>query len=80
MRTLEQIQEQVIGLRSMKLTLPEYSMFGDNNWEAIDAQINILEGKKSLEDYDEYQEEYLFSEAERASMWLMEDIEENLFE
>lgn len=42
----KEIQRQVDGLKKMKSFLPEFSTFGDKNWEKIDAQLGILEGGK----------------------------------
>ena len=79
MRTREEIDRQVEGLSKMRSNLPERSMFGDNNWENIDAQIDIILGVTTLDDYDE-SEESLFSAAMEADGWRDEAINEDLFD
>ena len=79
MRTAEEIKRQVAGLTAMKSTLPEFSMFGDPNWEAIDAQIEVLEGRETADEY-EYEHEYVFDQAEQAAEWLAGRTDENLFD
>jgi hypothetical protein len=87
-RTEEEIKRQIDGLKKMKETLPEHSIFGNNNWEAIDAQLDILEGKKEKEDFyinetsDEYEDgcNDIYFEAEKAESWLDGETNEDLFE
>lgn len=78
MRTQEEINRQIEGLKKMKENLPETNFFGDNNWEVIDAQIDILQGG----DYEDYQEADYAIEAAAydATGWLEGDIDEDLFE
>jgi hypothetical protein len=87
-RTQQEIDRQIAGLGNMKKTLPEFSVFGDENWAKIDAQIAVLKGKAEPNNYyrDEHSEEYqdgdndIWSDAEMARLWL-EGIEtEDLFE
>ena len=77
-RTKEEIDRQITGLENMKNTLPETSMFGDKNWEKIDAQIAVLKGESESDDFhvDESSEDYrdgdndLWSDTDRAERWL----------
>lgn len=81
MRTAEEIKRQVDGLTAMKSTLPEFSAFGDPNWEAIDAQIEVLEGRKTLDDFNENAEhEHVYSQVMDADGWLSGHIDEDLFD
>jgi hypothetical protein len=43
--TQEQIAEEIAKLKAMKPTVIRSSVFGDNHWDAIDAQINVLENQ-----------------------------------
>jgi hypothetical protein len=87
-RNKDEINRQIEGLAKMKKTLPKHSMFGDKNWEKIEAQIAILQGKATPDDYyqDESAEEFqdgdndIWSDAERAQQWLKGDDDEDLFE
>jgi hypothetical protein len=87
-RTQAEIDRQIEGLTKMKDHLPEYSMFGDANWEKIDAQIAVLKGEAEPNDYyiNEDGEDYedgdndVWSEAERASQWLDGEENDDLFE
>lgn len=77
MRTQEEIDRQIEGLDKMKESLPELNFFGENNWEPIDAQLDILGG----EDYEKYEDEeyHIESAALKAQDWL-EGEDEDLFE
>lgn len=86
MRTQEEINRQIDGLLKMKTWLPEFSMFGDPNWEKIDAQVSVLKGG-SKDDFDEGDWEamdetnQIYRAAEEAEDWLSDDITmEDLFE
>lgn len=76
MRTQQEIDRQVEGLKKERASLPEYSMFGDPNHAIIDAQIEILRGDKMLTDFDEGDWDELdetnkiYSGAEDAENWL----------
>ncbi len=60
LRTPAEIERQINGLKAEKETLPEFSFFNDNNWERIDAQLDVLEGLKEPDDFyiDETSDEY----------------------
>jgi len=78
MRTLEEKQRQIEGLQKERESLPEYSYFGDNNWEAIDAVILMLKGRMTYSNYenDEY---HIESAAHSCEEWLNGDSNEDLF-
>ena len=79
MRTQKEKQRQIEGLKNQKKTLPEFSFFGDNNWNTIDAMISMLMGITSYEDYED-DEPNVELEAYRCKNWLDGDIEEDLFD
>lgn len=87
-KTQQEIDEQIKGLIKSKDTLPRHSMFGDDNWGKIDAQISILNGSKVPDWYyvDESAEEYndgdndTYFAASDAADWMKGDREENLFD
>lgn len=45
MRTDEEINNAIIVLKEKKNEMPEFSAFGDNNYEAYDLAIEVLEKK-----------------------------------
>lgn len=79
MRTKDDIQKQITGLKDMRFVLPEFDIFGDSNWAPIDAQIDVLEEIKDVE--------YLFTTisyncrvaAKKAVDWLNSDDSTNLY-
>ena len=87
-RTQAEIDAQIEGLKKDRANLPEFSSFGDKNWEKIDTQISVLEGKTKPDDYyeDETAEEYedgdndIWQAAEEAEQWLLGNSNENLFD
>lgn len=88
MRTQQEIERQIEGLKKMKATLPKKSMFGDDNWAKIDAQISILDGSKRPDHYynDESSEDYqdgdneIYFEADAAEQWLNGSTNDDLFD
>jgi hypothetical protein len=54
--TKEQIETVLANVREERKVLPEYSSIGENNWEALDESIRLLEntldGKFPQEDFD----------------------------
>ena len=68
-RTEKEIQKAIEDLKIMRKNMPHYSMFGDNNWASLDAQIAILEGNKHYSDYEDY-EPNVNSAAYDAENWL----------
>ena len=82
MRKPEEIQRQIDGLEAMKSWLPEYSAFGENNWEVIDDQVSILKGES---DSDTLIDDYEADEKDSCPLWdvtyWMEEVEnDDLFE
>lgn len=49
MRTPKEIKSEINTLRTMKPTVRKSSIFGDDHHNAIDAQIEVLETKKSTD-------------------------------
>ena len=86
MRTKDQISRQISGLKKMKEWLPETSLFGEPNWEKIDAQVSILEGEVDFYDFDEGDWDEMddinkiYIAAEEAQQWLDEETDDDLFE
>lgn len=86
-RTKKETLRQINGLKASKKSLPKYSVFGDNNWEKIAAQIAVLEGRhnanhyyfdETSDDYEEVENEVYFAAA-RAEDWLNGSRDEDLF-
>lgn len=89
MRTQEEINRQVEGLKKMKKWFPEYSAFGDPNHKGIDAQLDILEANKDIMDFDEYNEdefddenehEYIRQQVQIADDWINSQSKQDLFD
>ncbi len=89
-RTKEEITRQIAGLKEMKKRIPMHSAFGDNNHLAIEVQLDILEGKSTLSDYDEFDSdthwfdeddlEFARTSAEEADHWMGDTKKEDLFD
>ena len=41
--TKEQIEKAIAYAKKERARLPEYSVFGDNNWKTLDNEIEVLE-------------------------------------
>ena len=78
-RTQDEINRQIEGLKADRKSLPEFSLFGNNNWEVIDESIYMLDGRTTLDDYDE-EDEHLFSSLLTVADWLTGAINEDLFD
>lgn len=80
-RTQEEIDRQVEGLRKEKESIPELNTFNENNWEVIDAQIAIIMGDAEVEDYvsDSESETYVEVAVQDAQYWLDGDYGDDLF-
>lgn len=77
-RSIEEIDYQIQGLLNDKVNLPEYSLFGDKNWETIDAWISYLKGALTEDDFsDEEFDEY---DLEIVDDFLWHNVDEDLFE
>lgn len=86
-RSKEEIQKQIDGLKRDKEKLPEYSKFGDPNWQMIDAQLSILEGREDIDDFEEDEDllndglpDEIYNAAQAASDWLDGLTDDNLFD
>jgi len=82
MRTHEEIQRQIKGIIDLRNSLPEFSAFGDNNYEPLDTMIDILHGTGNYADYEDA-EDAIESAAYEATEWLEGNINEghdDLFE
>ena len=88
MKTKDEIDRQITGLKQMKESLPRYNLFGGNNWSPIEAQISVLNGTATPDKFyeDESAEEFedgdndIYHEAVAAKEWLEGGREEDLFE
>ncbi len=87
LRTEDEINIQIEGLKRDREKLPRYSMFHTPNWDIIDQQIRILQGVDSIDDVQEDEElleegdsDEVYQGAMRANDWLKKDIDENLFD
>ena len=79
MRTPDEVLRQIEGIRKQRERLPEHNFFGDDNYAAFDAQIEILQGSKTYDDYED-DESYTETEAYRAKEWLEGNSDEDLFD
>ena len=77
-RTRIEIEEELEALRNLRGQVPPQTAFGDDNQEAIDAQVRVIE---ELLDCDETLEafedmgDYVLSNALDAVRWLRDDDE-----
>ncbi len=82
MRSKEEKSRQIEGLESMKSWLPEFNVFGDNNYDEINIQIDVIEGRTDSDgveiEYDDV--ELAYSYALSAEDWLSGNSDEDLFE
>jgi hypothetical protein len=80
----KQINAEIAKLEALKPKIPHFSIFGDNNYEKIDAQIEVLkEGLTEDEVYNRFEDTEnpdqtadLVSNARDASLWLVGESEE----
>lgn len=79
MRTKEEVDRQIDGLKKMKSTVPEFSKFGDNNWEKINAQLDVLEDLKEPDDFYIGHND-VYNAAVEAEEWMNGEDNEDLFE
>jgi hypothetical protein len=73
--TLEQIEAEIPWLQTNKGRIVRFTLFGDDNWDAIDAEIAVLEAELTEAEIDEHAEENGWSEHVRrsamdAAQWL----------
>jgi hypothetical protein len=78
MRTSEQKAQMIENLSRLRRSLPEHNMFGDANWIPIDAQIAVIKGEATVDDYrgDDH-ESVAEVAAQEAQDWLEGEIEDN---
>lgn len=51
MKTSEQKAQMIENLSRLRKSLPENNAFGDANWIPIDAQIAVIKGESTVDDY-----------------------------
>ncbi len=77
-RTQQEIDHVIFMLDKSKSKLPNFSAFGDDNWDAIDEQIEAL---KRQDDEDDIYEKGLSHHSESAAIcavqWLNGEVEED---
>jgi hypothetical protein len=77
-RTEQEIETMIGKLNSLKSKLPKYSVFGDDNWSAIDYAVDAI---KYEWDEDEIYEKDLSHNEESMALcaiqWLNGEIEED---
>lgn len=57
-RTRSEVEQEVVRLRAVKSFVPHKTMFGDDNWEAIEAQTRVLNENMDREEiYTEWPDE-----------------------
>lgn len=83
MRTKKEIKSKIKELSNDRKTLPQYSMFGTNNWKTLDKELEILKSnltetqvKKALNKMiDYYEGNFPEDETEKTKMdtydWLL---------
>ena len=81
MKTAQEIRAEIEALRKMKLDVRHYTAFGDDNWLAIDRQIEALVDEWTDDDaYDALDEgdisEHEFQAASEAIAWANGDYDE----
>lgn len=81
MRTEKEIQDEITALRELKPRVPYESMFGDNNHNAIEAQIETLESDLVEDDiYEKLENEEWLQNEESAALdarqWMDGDSED----
>jgi len=81
MKTAQEIHAEVDALRKMKPDVRHFTAFGDDNWAAIDRQIEALVGEWTDDNaYDALDEgdisEHEFQAASEAIAWVNGDYDE----
>lgn len=77
-RTRIEVEEELSALCNLADIVPQYTAFGDDNQEAINAQIKVIRERMSFEDVlYEFEDErsYTLSAAQDALRWLRDDDE-----
>jgi hypothetical protein len=79
-RNQTEIDSMVQKLSDLKKTLPQYSFFGDNNWEAIDEQMHVIKNDIDQDEiYEGNHDDNVENAAISAYQWLNGEIEEDEF-
>ncbi len=68
--TQEQIKKEIKALEEMQPKVKRFSSFGDDNHEAIDAQLDVLKNDLTDDEIDEQYENHERSNAQDARLWL----------
>jgi len=81
-KTQDEINEEIKKLREMKPKVRRYTRFGDDNHEAIDAEIQVLEENVTEDDTYRWEEDGDFSQhacesARSAILWRDGDEDES---
>lgn len=71
-RAIEEVKVMIDRLEDSKKTLPQYSVFGDNNWLSVDKMVQVLRGEYPTMD-DIYRDENTRSREITSSMCLAFD-------
>lgn len=70
------IAAEIAGLQELKPEVPEFTAFGDSNWDAIDAQVAVLKGDLTEDDIeDAWEDEHTYENALTARQWLNGELE-----
>jgi len=86
MKTKEEREEMVAKIQAQKETLPEFSMFGTENWAIADGQIRVIQDVWDEEEVtDEFGEEFDEDEEQNETVrdiltavsWLAGDVEDD---
>ena len=78
MKTNKQVHLMIEKLEKLKLSIPQFSMFGDNNHEAIDFAIEVLNERLDFDDvYDKELESNIELMGTTAVEWLNGDIDDD---
>jgi hypothetical protein len=80
MRSHEEIQAEIEGLKALRPRLKPTTAFGDSNLDALDAQVRVLEEDMTHDEiWDEWPEldgdMHVRSSAEEARQWLEGELE-----
>lgn len=57
MREQKEIDQMIAAVKRQRAAIPQMNYFGDDNWEVIDAQLEIL-ASPNLHDEDDLYEQY----------------------
>lgn len=89
LRTNKELNDEIAALSALKTTIPKMTMFGNNNHEKLDAQIEVLEQRMTEKQVEQrfYQDESddlyqdgdndLWSNAGDAHRWMIGEEDES---